>query len=64
LRYDEKDIHLELQEFGHKAWETIQFSFSIAILNQDIFSLNITEFPQPLPKSLDPSPRSVGITTS
>jgi hypothetical protein len=51
-----KDIYLELHEFGHKAWVTVQLSFDVAILNEDVFSLNITEISQPLLESLDRRP--------
>jgi hypothetical protein len=30
---DDKDIDIELYEFGHKARDTVQLSLSIAILN-------------------------------
>ena len=33
----DKHIDLELHEFGHKAWDTVRLSLSIAILNQDVF---------------------------
>jgi len=29
-----------LHEFGHEAWDTILLCLSVAILNQDVFSLN------------------------
>ncbi len=48
----DKDIDLELHEFGHEAWDTVQFSLSVAILNQDVFPLDITEISQPLPECL------------
>jgi len=41
-----------LHEFDHQAWETVDVSLSVAILNQDIFSLNVTEISQPLPECL------------
>ena len=54
----DKHINLELHEFGHKAWDTIQLCLNVAILNQDVFSLNITEIAQPLAKCLDVRPGS------
>jgi hypothetical protein len=52
-----------LHELGHKTWDTVQLSLNVAILNQDVFSLSITEIAQPVPKCLDPRPGSVGIPT-
>jgi hypothetical protein len=42
-----------LHEFGHKAWVTVQLSFNVAILNEDVFSLDITEVSQSSPECLD-----------
>ena len=61
---DDKDIDLELHEFGHKAWDTVQLSLSAAILNQDVFSLDITEISQPLPECLDVRPGIGGVAGS
>src|SRR4029453_13647546 len=44
----DKDIDVEFYEFGHETWDTIPLPFKVAILNQDIFPLNITEITQPL----------------
>ena len=49
----DKHIDLELHEFGHKAGDTVQLSLSVAILNQDVFPLDVTEISQPLPECLD-----------
>ena len=57
----DKHIDRESHEFGHEAWGTIAPSLNIAILNHDVFSLYITEIPQPLPECLDLRPRSLGI---
>src|SRR5213594_2051709 len=46
----DKHIYIALDEFGHKAWDTVQLSFSGAKLNQNVFSLNITEISQPSPR--------------
>jgi hypothetical protein len=59
-----KDIDLELDEFGHKTWDTIQFPLNVSILNQDVFALNITEISQPSPECFDPRPRSLGVASS
>jgi hypothetical protein len=37
---------------------------NVAIFNQDVFSLNVTKIPKPLPECLDQSPRFFGIATS
>src|SRR5262249_34388477 len=54
---NDKYIDLKLYQFGHKAWVTIALSLNVAILNQDVFPLDITEISQPMPKSLDIGPR-------
>src|SRR5262245_28377409 len=54
---NDKYIDLRLYQFGHKAWVTIALSLNVAILNQDVFPLDITEISQPLPESLDIGPR-------
>ncbi len=59
----DKDIDLELHEFGYKAWDTVQFSLSVAILDHDVLSLNVTEISQPLPECLDQRPGIVGIAS-
>ena len=64
MRSQDKDIDLELHEFGHKAWDTVRLSLNVAILNQDVFPLNVTEISQPLPECLDLRPGSVGIGRS
>ena len=46
-----KDIYLELHEFGQKGWITVQLSFDVAIVNQNVFPLDIPEVLQPLPES-------------
>jgi hypothetical protein len=43
-------MDVELHEFGHKAWPSVQHSRTIAILNQDVFPLDITEISQRLLK--------------
>ena len=35
----DKDIELELQEFGYKAWGTVHYYFEVAIPNHDVFSV-------------------------
>jgi hypothetical protein len=52
-----------LHKLSHKAWDTVQLPLNVAIVNQDGFSLNITDISQPLPKCLDPRPGTVGIAT-
>jgi len=39
-----------LQEFGYEGWSPVELSLGVAILNQDIFLLNVTELSQPLPE--------------
>jgi hypothetical protein len=51
----DKDIDLELHQFGHKAWDTVRFSLRRAKLNHDVFPLNITEIPQPFSNALSES---------
>ena len=48
----DKDIDLELHQFGHEAWDTVRLSLRRAKLKHDVFPLNITEIPQPLPECL------------
>ena len=48
-------------EFAYEGWDTIQSSLNVAILNQDVFPLNVTEIAQPLPEWLDLIPGSFGI---
>jgi hypothetical protein len=45
-----------LHEFGNKGCVTVPLSCDVAILDQDVFSLNITEISKPLPESLDLRP--------
>ncbi len=47
-RSKDKDIDLELHEFSHLAWNLIQLSLTVAIINQNVFALNITEIAQSL----------------
>ena len=49
-----------MHEFGHKAWDTVLLSLRVAILNQDVFPLNITEVSQPLPECLNWRPGMEG----
>src|SRR4029077_13379630 len=60
----DKDIDLELHEFGYVFQDLVPLSLNVAILNQDVFPLNITKISQPLPECLDLRPRIVGITKS
>ena len=53
MELKDENIDLELHEFGNKARDTVGLSLSVAILNQDIFSLDITEISQPLSKCID-----------
>src|SRR5262245_60603482 len=54
---NDKYIDLKLYQFGHKAWVTIALSLNVAILNQDVFPLDITEISQPLRDAPDIGPR-------
>ena len=49
-RYEDKDIDLELHEFGDEGWDPFPLSLRVAILNHDIFPLNVTEIAQTLLK--------------
>jgi hypothetical protein len=51
-RHDNHDIDLELHEFGHKNWQTIQFSRSVAVFNLDIFAFDVTEISESLSKRI------------
>jgi hypothetical protein len=42
-----------LQEFGYKALGTVQLSLNEAVFNDDVFSLDVAEVSQSLPKSLN-----------
>ena len=55
--WDDKDIDLELHEFVHEAWDTVRLSLSAAILDHDVFPLDVTEISQSLPQCLDVRPR-------
>ena len=39
---------LSCYEFSDEAWDTIRLSLKVAVLDQDVFALDITEIPQPL----------------
>jgi len=49
-----------LHQFGYKAWVTIELSLDIAILDDNVFPLDITEISQSLLESLDRRPGSLG----
>ena len=61
---DDKNIDFELYEFRYKALDTVQFSLNVAVLNQDVFFVNVTEISQPLPERFDVSSGSPWITTT
>ena len=63
-RSNDKHIDLELHEFGHEAGDAVRVSLNVAILNQDVFPLDITEISQPLPECLSRWPWIVGIASS
>ena len=44
--------------------DLLPLSLNVAILNQDVFPLDVTKISQPLPECLDLRPRIVGITKS
>ena len=50
LKRGDEDIDLELHKFGHKAGDPVQLPIGIAILNQDVFPLNVAQISQPLPE--------------
>src|SRR5439155_6179136 len=56
-------IDLEFQEFGQQAWDTVRLSLNVAIVNQDVFPLNITQVSQSLPERLDLISRSLRIAS-
>src|SRR4030095_16162271 len=62
--WGDQDIDLELHEFGHKAWDTVHLSLSVAILNQDVFPLNITEISETLAECVDERIGSGGVAPS
>ena len=41
--HGDKDIDVKLNEFVNKPWGTVLISLFIAIFNQDVFPLNVTE---------------------
>jgi hypothetical protein len=49
---NDKHIDVELDEFSYETWDLVRLSLSVAILNLDVFPLNITESSQPSPKCL------------
>jgi|SRR6516225_9671007 hypothetical protein len=51
-----KNINLELYQFGDETWDALLVTFSRAILDDDIFALDISEISQSLPKRLDVTP--------
>jgi hypothetical protein len=53
-----------LHELGHNAWDTVPVSFNVAILDQDVFSLNVTKVSQSTLKSSGERPWIVGIASS
>jgi hypothetical protein len=48
----DKHIDFRLHKFGDKAWEAIQLSLSVTRFNLNVFPLDITKIPQPLPECL------------
>ena len=56
-----KHVDLELHSSATRLGAGSVFSVKVAILNQDVFSFNMTELTQPLPKCFDPTPGSFGI---
>src|SRR5687768_1340446 len=62
LRGD-KHINLKSHEFSNKGWVTFRHSLIVAILKQNVFSLNITKIPEPLPQCLHCRPRIGGGST-
>jgi hypothetical protein len=48
----DKDVHFESYEFGYETRDPVEISLSVAIFNQDIFPLDITEVSQSLPECL------------
>jgi hypothetical protein len=61
---DDQGIDFELHHFGNEAWNSVLFSFNVAILNQDVFTLDIAKVVQSLPERLDGRPRILEITKS
>ena len=59
---DDEHIDLELHEFSNKAWETFVLSLDVAILNVNVFLLDVTEIAQSLTKCFDTRPRIFAIT--
>jgi hypothetical protein len=44
-----------LNELNNQGSKRVQFSFTVAILNDDIFSFNVTKVSQPLAECLAPT---------
>src|SRR4030095_13293815 len=61
--WGDKDIDLELHECTYKAVDTVPLSLSVAILNQDVFSLNITEISETLAECVDERIGSGGVAS-
>src|SRR5262249_55760615 len=60
LKRGDKDIDLELHEFGYQGRDPVQLPISKAVLNQNIFPLNVAQISQALPECLG----SVDVTRS
>ena len=56
-RWDNKQIDFELHELGYEAWGATIISLSIAVLNQNVFPLDITKIAQSLPKGTEQGTR-------
>jgi hypothetical protein len=46
-------INFELDQLGREHAQPITFSLTVAILNDDVLSLNMAKFPQTLPECFD-----------
>jgi hypothetical protein len=46
----DEEINVELHEFAYKSVATVHLSLGVAILNQNVFPLDVTDISQPLSK--------------
>jgi hypothetical protein len=44
----DEEINVELHEFAYKSVATVHLSLGVAILNQNVFPLDVTDISQPL----------------
>jgi hypothetical protein len=62
--WNDQYIDFELQMLRDQTWDTILLLFNVAVFNQKILPLDVTELAQPLPGRLDLRSRIASITKS